>query len=141
MAPAASVDLMSESATPVSTAEIEKDFFARLRDLRLRAMAPGNSPSGYILAGSLVYRRFRGGLAQHWKMKPKLIPFPLKDIFTIDSDLKKTAVTTNPHRNVINYLVDLGSMITFSFVADLLHLVHVHPHVKFFSFPPTRDWI
>ena len=113
---------MSESATPVSTAEIEKDFFARLRDLRLRAMAPVNHPSGYILAGSLVYRRFRGGLAQHWKMKPKLIPFPLKNIFIIDGDCKITAVAANPHRDLINYLVHLGSMITFNLVADLLQL-------------------
>ena len=72
-------------------------------------------------------------------MKPKLIPFPLKDIFIIDSDFKIAAVAANPHRNIINYLVHLGSMITFSFVADLLQVVHVHPHVKFFSFPPTRD--
>jgi len=32
-------------------------------------------------------------------------------------------------------------MITFNLVADLLQLVHVHPHVKFLSFPPVRDWI
>ena len=70
-----------------------------------------------------------------------LIPFPLKDIFIIDSDFKKTAVAANPHRNIVNHLVDSGPMITFSFVADLLHVVHVHPHVKFLSLPPTRDWI
>ena len=70
-----------------------------------------------------------------------LIPFPLKDIFIIDGDFKITTVATNPHRNIINHLMDLGPMITFSFVADLLHVVHVHPHVKFLSLPPTRDWI
>jgi len=59
----------------------------------------------------------------------------------MNGDYKITAVAADPHGNIVNHLVDLGSMITFSFVADLLQLVHVHPQVKFLSFPPTRDWI